>query len=89
MQVNVAYRWLLSVSLTDRIIDASTFDQQRHRPFLATDIEQQVFDVIVHQVIKHGLVGGDALCTESIHMKANPNKKKFEITLSRKHQPTI
>lgn len=79
VQVNVAYRWFLGLSLTDNIIDASTFSQQRRRRFLATDIEQQIFDEIVRQAIGHGLVGGDVLYTDSTHIKANANKKKFEI----------
>lgn len=78
VQVNVAYRWFLGLSLTDKIIDASTFSQQRRRRFLATDIEQQIFDEIVRQAIRHGLVGGDVLYTDSTHIKANANKKKFE-----------
>ena len=79
VQVNVAYRWFLGLSLTDKIIDASTFSQQRRRRFLATDIEQHIFDEIVHQAIQHDLVGGDVLYTDSTHMKANANKKKFDI----------
>lgn len=79
VQVNVAYRWFLGLSLTGKIIDASTFSQQRRRRFLATDIEQQIFDESVRQAIGHGLVGGDVLYTDSTHMKANANKKKFEI----------
>ncbi len=79
VQVNVAYRWFLGLSLTDKIIDASTFSQQRRRRFLAADIEQQIFDEIVRQAITQGLVGGDVLYTDSTHMKANANKKKFEI----------
>lgn len=69
----------MGLSLTDKIIDASTFSQQRRRRFLATDIEQQIFDEIVRQAIAQGLVGGDVLYTDSTHMKANANRKKFEI----------
>lgn len=79
VQVNVAYRWFLGLSLTDKVIDASTFSQQRRRRFLATDIEQQIFDEIVRQAITHALIGGDVLYTDSTHMKANANKKKFDI----------
>src|SRR6218665_112283 len=79
VQVNVAYRWFLGLSLTDKIIDASTFSQQRRRRFLESDIEQQIFDGIVRQAIKQNLIGGDVLYTDSTHMKANANKKKFEI----------
>ncbi len=42
VQVNIAYRWFLGLSLTNKIIDASTFSQQRWRRFLAMDIEQQI-----------------------------------------------
>lgn len=79
VQVNVAYRWFLGLSLTDKVIDASTFSQQRRRRFLETQIEQQIFDEIVRQAIHHQLVGGDVLYTDSTHIKANAKKKKFEI----------
>jgi transposase len=62
VQVNVAYRWFLGLSPTDKIIDASTFSQQRRRRFLVTHIEQQIFDAIVRQAIKQ------AMCAT-----ANPN----------------
>jgi len=78
IQVNVAYRWFLGLSLTDKVIDASTFSQNRRRRFLATDIEQQIFDAIVQQAIDHGFVGGAVLYTDSTHLKANANKNKFE-----------
>jgi transposase len=61
VHVNVAYRWFLGLRLTDSIIDASTFSQQRRRRFLEAVIEQQIFDEIVRQAIHHRLVGGDVL----------------------------
>jgi transposase len=61
--LNVAYHWLLGLSLIDKIIDASTFSQQSHRQFLANDIEQHIFDATVHQSIKHTLVDGDTHST--------------------------
>ena len=47
IQVNVAYRWFLGLGLTDRVIDASTFSQNRRRRFSGSDIEQTIFDHIV------------------------------------------
>jgi transposase len=78
IQVNVAYRWFLGLSLTDKVIDASTFSQNRRRRFLATDIEQQIFDAIVQQALDHGLVSGAVLYSDSTHLKANANKHRFE-----------
>jgi transposase len=34
VQVNVAYRWFLGFSLTDKIPDASTINQNRRRRFV-------------------------------------------------------
>lgn len=79
IQVNVAYRWFLDLSLTDKVPDASTLSQNRRRRFAGTDIEQVIFDGIVEQALRHGLIGGEVLHTDSTHLKANANKKRFEI----------
>lgn len=77
IEVNIAYRWFLGFSLTDKVPDHSTISQNRRRRFNGTDIFQKVFDEIVMQAISHGLVGGKILYTDSTHLKANANKKKF------------
>jgi len=77
VQVNAAYRWFLGYSLTDKIIDASTISQNRKRRFNDTDVFQKIFDNIVLQATKHNLVGGKILYTDSTHLKANANKRKF------------
>jgi transposase len=77
IEVNVANRWFLGFSLTDKIPDHSTLSQNRRRRFKNTNIIQQVFDNIVLQAIEKGLVEGKTLYTDSTHLKANANKKKF------------
>lgn len=79
IQVNVAYRWFLGLSLTDKVIDASTFSQNRRRRFDGSDIEQLIFDEIVEQAIAKGLVGGEALFTDSTHLKASANKRRHSV----------
>lgn len=79
IQVNVAYRWFLDLSLTDKVPDASTLSQNRRRRFADTDIEQIIFDGIVEQAIKNGLIGGEVLHTDSTHLKANASKKRFDV----------
>lgn len=76
IEVNVAYRWFLGLSLTDKVADHSTISQNRRRRFNGTDIFQKVFDEIVFQAISHNLVGGKILYTDSTHLKANANNKK-------------
>lgn len=77
VKVNVAYRWFLGYDLTDKIPDASVIWQNRLRRFNGTDIPQQIFDNIVRQAMKYGLVGGRVLYSDSTHLKANANKNKF------------
>lgn len=87
VRVNMAYRWFLGYGLEDKIPDASVIWQNRRRRFKETDIPQQIFDEIVKQAIRHSLVGGKVLYSDSTHLKANANKNKFtnkEITQSTK-----
>jgi len=77
IQVNVAYRWFLGFSLTDKVPDHSTISQNRIRRFKDTDIAQQIFDNIVMQAISHKLVDGKILYSDSTHLKANANKRKL------------
>ncbi len=78
VQVNVAYRWFARFRLTDRVPDASTFSQNRRRRFTDTTVYQEIFDAIVEQAIGRGMVEGRVLYTDSTHLKANANKKKFD-----------
>jgi len=77
IDMNVAYRWFLGFNLGHKVPDASVISQNRRRKFNGTDIFQKVFDNIVEQAMDHGLVGGKILYTDSTHLKANANKRKF------------
>jgi transposase len=79
VQVNVAYRWFLGFSLTDKIPDASTISQNRRRRFVGTPIYQEIFDSIVEQAQEAGMVTGRVLYTDSTHLKASANKNKFDV----------
>ncbi|MBM6821055.1 transposase, partial [Clostridium saudiense] len=71
IEVNLAYRWFLGYSITEKIPDASTISQNRIRRFKGTDIPQKIFDNIVIQAMEKGLVGGKILYSDSTHIKAN------------------
>ena len=78
VQVNIAYRWFLGYGIEDKLPDVSVIWQNRTRRYKGTDVPQQIFDNIVRQAIKHGLVDGKVLYSDSTHLKANANKNKFE-----------
>lgn len=77
IQHNIAYRWFLGFGFEDKIPHASTISQNRIRRFNGTNIFQEIFDEIVLQAMDKGLVTGKQLFTDSTHLKANANKKKF------------
>jgi transposase len=79
VRYNVAFRWFLGYGLEDKTPDASTIWQNRSRRFKQTNIAQEIFDEIVRQAIEHKLVEGKVLYSDSTHLKANANKKKFHI----------
>jgi len=77
IEVNVAYRWFLRMSLTEKVIHASTLSQNRIRRFNGTDVFERIFINIVQQAMAKGLVAGQELFTDSTHLKANANKNKY------------
>ncbi|WP_095090332.1 IS1182 family transposase [Mesorhizobium sophorae] len=81
IEVNVAYRWFLRLKLTDKVFDASTLSQNRRRRYQDETIAQGIFDRIVEQAIRHGLVDGTVLYTDSTHLKASANKNRFDLAV--------
>jgi transposase len=81
IEVNVAYRWFLRLKLTDKVFDASTLSQNRRRRYQDEMIAQGIFDRIVEQAIRAGLVDGTVLYTDSTHLKANANKAKYDLAV--------
>ena len=81
IEVNVAYRWFLGLQLTDPVFDASTLSQNRRRRFCGTTVAQDIFDAIVEQAIRHDLVDGTVLYTDSTHLKANANKNRYDMAV--------
>jgi transposase len=79
IQVNVAYRWFLGLTLTEPVFDASTLSQNRRRRYQDSSVARDIFDAIVLQAAEKGLVDGHVLYTDSTHLKASANKKRFDI----------
>lgn len=75
---NMAYRWFLGFGITDKIPDHSIFSVNRLRRFNDTQVYENIFNKIVEQAIKHDLVKGRIVYTDSTHIKANASLSKFE-----------
>ena len=61
IECNVAYRWFLGLSLTDKVPNHATISINRVRRFRDNNIAEQIFDEILRQAMAAGLVGGAIL----------------------------
>ncbi len=78
IETNLAYRWFLGLGMDEKIPDHSTISQAYRRRFAGTDVFRQIFEDIVGQAEAHGFISGRILITDSTHIRANANKKKFD-----------
>lgn len=73
---NIAFKWFLGLKLTEKGPNHATISINRVRRFRENDIAERIFDEILHQCCRKGLVGGEVLYTDSTHIKAKANKHK-------------
>ena len=84
IETDAAFRWFLGIPFSKPVPHYSTFSQNYIRRFQGTDIFEQIFINIVNQAIDKKLVGGTEFFTDSTHIKANANKKKYKIEITTK-----
>jgi len=77
IQVNMAYRWFIGLNLTEPVPHFSTISKNYIRRFKDTQVFEDIFDNIVHQALKKQLIDAQEFFSDSTHIKANANKKKF------------
>ncbi len=73
---NIAFKWFLGLKLTEKGPNHATISINRARRFRENDIAERIFDEILRQCCRKGLVGGEVLYTDSTHIKAKANKHK-------------
>ncbi|MGF3215202.1 transposase, partial [Facklamia sp. P12945] len=77
IQVNVAYRWFLGLSLTDPVPHFSTFGKNYKRRFEGTSIAQQIFSQILTQCFEADMIDSKAIFIDGTHVKACANGRKY------------
>ena len=78
VKMHVGYRWFVGLSLDDTVPDHSTFSHNRHDRFAESGLFQDIFDGIVTQCMRHGLVKGTHLTVDATHIKANASFKSLD-----------
>ena len=77
IDVNVAYRWFLGLGLHDKVPHFSTFGKNYVRRFEGTDLFEKIFQQILSECRKAGLVDENVVFVDSTHVKARANSKKY------------
>ena len=84
IETDAAFRWFLGIPFSKQVPHYSAFSQNYIRWFQGTDVFEQIFINIVNQAIDKKLAGGTEFFTDSTHIKANANKKKYKIEITTK-----
>ncbi len=81
MSLNLAYRWYIGYDLDEEVPDHSIFSKARKR--FGKKLFLEVFEHILKQCLKAGLVGEDSLFVDSTLVKANASMSSLvEVKLS-------
>jgi len=75
IEVNNAYRWFLGLGITDTVPHFSTFGKNYVRRFADNQLFEQIFKVILRQLIEQGFVKEETIFVDSTHIKAYANKR--------------
>jgi len=78
IEVNVAYRWFLGLSMLDKVPHFSTFGKNYSRRFKDTDLFEQIFSRILEECYKFKLIDPSEVFVDATHVKARANNKKMQ-----------
>lgn len=83
VHLNLAYRWFLGLQLDERVPDHSTLSANRNGRFKGSNLFLEIFEGIVEQCTLAGLVQGQAVVTDSTHIKASASEGSTELVAVR------
>ena len=72
VSLNLAYLWFCGIDLMDRVLDHSTFSQNRRRRFQEAGIFREIFNKIVSKCIDLGIVSGEIGVADGSFLPTDP-----------------
>lgn len=78
IKVNIAYRWFLGIGFDDKVPDHSTYSQNYIRKFKKDGTSLKIFEYIISEMIKSGIVDPSVVYVDGTHLKANANKNHYK-----------
>jgi transposase len=74
--VNLAYRWFCRLGLEGAVPDHSTFSKNRYGRFRESDVYRVLFEDVVNQCRKAGLVPGEGFAVDGSFVCADANRDR-------------
>jgi len=74
VELNLAYRWFCRLGLEDQVPNHSTFSVNRHGRFRDSDILRKVFEEVVCDCMKAGLVGSEGFAVDASVIEADASR---------------
>ena len=84
IEVNIAYRWFLGLSMMDSVPHFSTFGKNYSRRFKDTDLFEQIFSHILEECYRFKLVDPTEVFVDATHVKARANSRKAQKHIAKK-----
>lgn len=81
VNLNLAYRWFLGIPLHKRVPDHSMLSENWTGRFQAGEVFKELFDEVVQRCKEAGLIQGEAVVTDSTHVKANASYERREVVV--------
>jgi len=87
--LNLAYRWFCGFELTDKIPDHSLFSQNRRRRFTDSSVFNEIFNHIVRECVKKGIVTGNSVVSDGSFIPANVAEESLIVITQEVDQSTV
>jgi transposase len=77
IEVNVAYRWFLGLSLDDKVPHFTTYGKNYSRRFQDKALMTEIFSQVLHQALCAGLIDPSEIFVDGTYIKAAANSHKY------------
>ena len=81
VSLNLAYRWFCRLGLEGDVPDHSTFSKNRYGRFRESDVYRALFEDVVQQCRKAGLVPGEGFAVDGSFICADASREQREATV--------
>lgn len=75
VHLNLAYRWFCRLGLEGKVLNHSTFSENRHGRFRESDTFRHLFELVLQRCMAEGLVSGEGFATDASTVKADASRQ--------------